>query len=178
MIEDLKIKENAEKTKEVSGSYIPGNNYLGIDGVVSETVAIKVEQKNSIILTGNGYPKLSPPIIVAEFDSVKDVIVLDGLVFVDSKYGAGTDDFMSYLNFSFSSDGGYQLDLYTVLDKKSSVGVVNTYDVFGFQIILNKKIHDRIVIPPFSEITTVEAFVVDEDPETSRGTVTTVKSTT
>ncbi|WP_075344417.1 hypothetical protein [Tenacibaculum agarivorans] len=160
----------------VNGTFVPGKLISKEEGEIT----FKLQKENSISLPEGNYPKLLPPTIVANLisnDNEVTGIRITGVILVDNNYDLTTDDFGFCWNFTYGSTGGYQLNLYAAFEAEAPKSLPSEYDMFGFEVnFKNEAIKSGIFTLPLEKIKTVEAFVVDADPETSRGTVTTVKS--
>lgn len=82
--------------------------------------------------------------------------------------------------FTFNSYGNYQLNFYIYFNKSATAVVGNSYKSFPFEVTFT----GSHVLPvdgtkiPLGSIKTIQVFMVDVDPETTRGTVTVVQDTT
>ena len=98
---------------------------------------------------------------------------------VGTSRGLTHSEFSFYYHFSYSSGGDYQLNFYITFDEASKVtSEVNSYTSFPFEISLSentvKSANGTSV--PLKSIKSIQAFLIDVDPETTRGTETTVQS--
>lgn len=178
MSKDVFRTNNGEQIVGLGGMLLPGK-LIGENGTTGE-ITIKVINENLISLPGGNYPKLLPPVTVANFLTnefgIAKGIRETGLIFVDKSYNLNVDDFTFYLNFTYGAAGGYQLNVYIAFEKETK-GIPEEYNTFGFEVNFEG---DTITCDggnaiALSEIKTIETFVLDVDPETSRGTVTTVQ---
>lgn len=87
-------------------------------------------------------------------------------------------DFHLKYNVSLNAIGKYALNVYIIFDKKEKDGM--HYDFYSFDVRFLKKsiiLEDQKYVK-LSDIDTVEVFLVNLDPKTSRGTITTVQPST
>lgn len=100
---------------------------------------------------------------------------------VGTSKGLTHDKFSFYYHFSYSSRGDYQLNFYITFDEASkAISEVNSYTSFPFEISLSEDVVKSAngISVPLKSIKSVQAFLIDVDPETTRGTETTVQDTT
>ena len=103
-------------------------------------------------------------------------ILMAAVVRTSKKLTSG--DFSFYYHFTYNSSGNYQLNFYITFDKSNkAVSDVNSYASFPFEVTLTegsiKSANGASV--PLDSIKTVQVFLINEDPETTRGTETTVQ---
>ncbi|TCI84442.1 hypothetical protein [Tenacibaculum sp. M341] len=127
---------------------------------------------------GVEYPGvLAPTVLTFIKDNGKDKnIFIQGVAFVNSDYGVKKDQFEFYYNFTYKSSGEYQLNIYMTFihsDKNNEQGFRYYPFLMEFYEGAVKCSEEEVV--SLEKIKTVELFVVNRNPEASRGTVTTVK---
>ncbi len=155
----------------------------------------KISSKNKLIKFGVGkgsnfevpidfgvnYPGVLAPTVLSFLrgEGKNQNIFIEGIAFVNSDYGVEKEQFEFYYNFTYKSSGDYQLNIYMTFihsDKNNKKGFI----AYPFLMEFYKgaiECSEKEPVP-LEKIQTVELFVVNRNPETSRGTVTTVKPST
>ena len=113
------------------------------------------------------------PVVVASFDPVTDEIHVSIIVFLP--ISVEFPEFSVYGLFNINPAGLEQLQFF-VVTRYSDTIVSRNFKGYRFDFKANREI-----LPPnvhFDQIHTVQGFLWNEDPKTSRGTVTTVIRTT
>lgn len=105
-------------------------------------------------------------------------IKIDIVAFVGKVYDLKKEDFNYYYSISLNYNSKYQLTIYMTFAKP--VEASKDYYYYPCNIQFKKdSILDALKDPiPLDQFETVEIILVNQDPATSRGTVTTVQPTT
>ncbi|GGF08912.1 hypothetical protein [Flavobacterium limi] len=125
------------------------------------------EPVGSISFPDNRSKALLPPIVDARFKNNKKKLVIRAVVFIAK--GDNTLNFSIYQNCYVDIDGVPQLQFFVAYDMIEYEGI--NFDMYEVTF-------DADPIPfvdHFSQIKTIETFLWDTDPITSRGTVTIVQ---
>ncbi|MBC8754655.1 hypothetical protein H2O64_08210 [Kordia sp. YSTF-M3] len=98
------------------------------------------------------------------------------VVFLGRSKNVKNKDFTLKYNVCLNCIGKYQLNIYIIFNTPEKSGV--KYDFYSFDIrFLKKSIKlQELNNLPLSQVNTVEVFIINKDPKTSRGTVTTVQT--
>lgn len=170
------LTNNVEKSKKELAR-IPGEKISGKDKFIKVSVG-EGEEFAIPIDFGVEYPGVLAPTVLTYLrgEGKEKNIFIQGVAFVNSDYGVKKDQFEFYYNFTYKSSGEYQLNIYMTFihsDKNNEQGF--RYYPFLMEFCDGAiKSGDGETVP-IDKIKTVELFVINRNPETSRGTVTTVK---
>lgn len=153
--------------------FIPGNKI----GVMNKYVHImegKDEDVPDLRLPEYAYKDLVAPTghVILQDQKIKILAVC----FVNKSYELEYKDFTCYYGFSYDRRGGYLINLYITFDKQEKKAV--NYKYYSFEFEFEKgaiRCADGFEVP-MEKIKTVQLFLINKDPETSRGTETTVQS--
>jgi len=167
------IKEGWECNKKKQKMYIPGHRI----GITNRYVRVIGGRK--AVIPDLRLPEYSYTDLVAP---TGHVILKDGIIkvlavcFINKDYKLEYNDFTFYYDFSFNSIGDYLLNLFITFNKHEMKAIEYKYYSFEFEFEKGA-IHcaDGCEVP-MEKIKTVQLFLINEDPETSRGTETTVQS--
>ncbi len=171
----IKSEKKGKKEKELAripGCKISSNNKLIKFGVG------KGSNFEVPIDFGVNYPGVLAPTILSFLrgEGKKQNIFIEGIAFVNSDYEVQKEQFEFYYNFTYKSSGDYQLNIYMTFihsDKNNEKGFIAYPFLMEFYEGAVKCSEKETV--PIDKIKTVELFVINRNPETSRGTVTTVQ---
>ncbi len=116
--------------------------------------------------------------ITKEATTGHKLIKIDIVAFVGKVYDLKKEDFSYYYNISLNYNSKYQLTVYMAFAR--TVEASKDYYYYPCNIQFKKdSILDALKDPiPLDQFDTVQIILVNQDPATSRGTVTTVQSTT
>jgi hypothetical protein len=126
------------------------------------------EPSGSISFPDNRSKGLLPPIVDARFKNNKKKLLIRAVVFIAK--GQNTLDFSIYQNCYVDIEGVPQLQFFVAYDMTEYEGI--EFDMYEVSF-------DADPIPfidHFSQIITIQTFLWDTDPITSRGTETNVQS--
>ncbi len=129
--------------------------------------------KNGIITFADKRPFIPLPPLVEVYLSHKQHIKVSTVFFIDAAIkGLNADSFAIYQEFSISDSGTPQLQFFISYDAVAT----EAKDFQAYQISF-KAVDENL--PPdvsFADIKTIQTFIWDTDPVSSRGTVTNVQS--
>jgi len=112
---------------------------------------------------------LFPPVVSAHFETTKEeVIVVNAFVLIPYR-DMDAINFVVGQQFAYSDSGNNQLNLYISYDEAEVI--TNKY----IPLLVSFKTNPIVKGPNEEPIITIQTFLVNEDPVTSRGTITTVK---
>lgn len=126
--------------------------------------------------------KILPPTVIAKYSSNGEINV-DAFVFLDNALGLKRKDFKYFYNLTMGLKATYELLIYIAFSEPVSKNTsVKNYDITSFQFTFKQDSlkgfnfnTEKEQFISLEEISTVKVFVVNSDPDTSRGTETTVQ---
>jgi len=182
-----KILESAIPIKEVEfNEHIKGDVADNKLPVMGEIIAIPLSPKEGLDSSLNIHKQylnnvraIQPIVQASRNDHFQNPLSPSfiGIFLSATVYGYGElKKTLFQYNFSLGSEGNLQLDIYfsynrEVLAEKKDNGNKNKFNVFPYLLVFPES-----SIFGINTFETVRAFLLDDDPETSRGTVTTVQS--
>jgi hypothetical protein len=129
-----------------------------------------------------------PPLLQAQYSKDNNTLEVTAVAIISKEYKIKVLDFHLNYNYSFNEQGEPQLNIYIYFTKHiTETEIEYGYDYCTFKITLDKEgigssnqhedpIEVKDTMVPQDDIQTVQAYVVNTDPRTSRGTVTTVQN--
>lgn len=130
---------------------------------------LKIPQKGS--------DTLMTPIVTAFFDeNLPSVLQIFPIVFVNKAQQVA--DFNLYYNYTLDADGLPQIAIYICYHKEeinATAYEYNTFEIYVYKGAITDANNKEVEL---SEIQTVQVFLINTDPRTSRGTTTTVQNQT
>jgi hypothetical protein len=142
---------------------------------------LRSEETNTFFPMRRNIEKLFQPVIESfregEAISIRAITYVYGYPFLDS---SRHHEFRYVYTYSLNDLGKYQLCIYIVFYQKRSERDYNYLNRYfhNIKIVEGSVLDGRGQAVPLSYIDTVKVFIVNENPETSRGTETTVQDTT
>lgn len=137
---------------------------------------VPVENMHIPLLPSN---ELLTPIATSFYDKTNDILLVEATVFVNSELRLAQGDFNVFSNYVLSEIGEPQLNIYITYDRASIT--TKTYSIIPFAIGYDSHSvvteSDRTIVE-LGRIKSVNVFLVNEDPRTSRGTTTIVQNQT
>ena len=166
---------NCKKLMQIPGKSILENHRITFKlGEVDRIPQIKINHKNS--------DSLLPTVVKAYFN--KDVenpndqsLSVFGVAFINEKFGRLRErDFEVFYNFGLDFSGDYQMNIYITFTHTEELA--SEYNYYPFEVNFNEgAVCCAAGNPvPLEKITMVRTYLINRDPETSRGTVTSVQS--
>ncbi|MWB96359.1 hypothetical protein GON26_18505 [Flavobacterium sp. GA093] len=125
------------------------------------------EPLGSISFPDNRSKALLPPVVNAQLKNNKKVLAIKAVVFIAK--GQNTLDFSIYQNCYVDIDGVPQLQFFVAYDMTEYEGI--DFDMYEVSFDANP----IPFVDHFSQIKTIQTFLWDIDPITSRGTETNVQ---
>lgn len=138
---------------------------------IPDTHLIKWDSKNLIA-------PITQASLIEEPITEPKAIKIDIVAFVGKIYDLKKEDFSYYYNISLTYNSKYQLTIYMTFAKTVEASKDYYYYPCNIEFMKDSIIGANKNPIPLDQIETVEVVLVNRDPATSRGTVTTVQSTT
>ena len=165
--------------------HVPGRNITENPKIIAKRSETSDSEFKISLPKGMEYPDLLAPTVIANYKKGDNEIDVHCIAIINKEYELELTknlNFDFYYNFTLDSSGGYQLNVYMAfhfprrLNIEHETTEVYQSHTFNLKIKKGALMCSESKKIPLNVIKTIELFVINRNPETSRGTVTTVKS--